>query len=133
VDSIRSLCRSLFLLVVDLSKPVGNTAIHYFLSMRHSSIVLCYCFNASMPNRGKISVEAPMYGGCHVFLHNTEDTEKAVLWLVVLRSQLYFWLTNINFRYYIHADPWRDLQRSIVRSTNAVNENREQVQGSSFN
>jgi hypothetical protein len=38
----------LFLLVVDLPngsdfpKPVGNTAIQYFLSMRHSRIVLSY-------------------------------------------------------------------------------------------
>ena len=76
VDYIRSFCRSLFLLVVDLSKPVGNTSIDYFLSMRHSSIVLCYCFNASMPNRGKISVDV---WRLPCFLHNTEDTEKAVL------------------------------------------------------
>jgi hypothetical protein len=86
----------LFLLVVDLPnwngsdfpKPVGNTAIQYFLSIRHSRIVLCYCFNSSMPNSGKISVEALSiisHGGCHgFFLHNTDDTEKAVLWLVVL-------------------------------------------------
>jgi hypothetical protein len=39
-------------------KSVGNTAIQYFLSIRHSRIVLCYCFNSSMPNSGKISVEA---------------------------------------------------------------------------
>jgi hypothetical protein len=41
-------CLNLFLLVVDLPngsdfpKPVGNTAIQYFLSMRHSRIVLSY-------------------------------------------------------------------------------------------
>ena len=48
MDCIRSFCHSLFLLVVDLPngsdfpKPVGNTAIQYFLSMRHSRIVLSY-------------------------------------------------------------------------------------------
>jgi len=108
VDCIRSLCHSLFLLVVDLPngsdfpKPVGNTAIQYFLSMRHSRIVLCNCFNSSMPNSGKISGRSAVN---HIawrlpcfFLHNTEDTEKAVLWLVVLWSLFYFWLANINFR-----------------------------------
>ena len=52
-----------------LSKPVGNTAMQYFLSMRHSRIVLCYCFNSSMPNSCQISVEAlsiTSHGGCHV-------------------------------------------------------------------
>ena len=45
---VLSFCHSLFLLVVDLPngsdfpKPVGNTAIQYFLSMRHSRIVLSY-------------------------------------------------------------------------------------------
>jgi hypothetical protein len=59
-----------FLLVVhlpngsDFPKPVGNTAIQYFLSMSHSSIVLCYCFNSLMPNRGKISVEALSMSYC---------------------------------------------------------------------
>ena len=76
VDCIQAFCHLLFLLVVDLPnssdfpKPVGNTAIQYFLSMRHSRIVLCYCFNSSMPNSGKISVEALSiisHGGCHVF------------------------------------------------------------------
>ena len=48
MDCIRSFSHSLFLLVVELRngidfpKPVGNTAIQYFLSMRHSRIVLSY-------------------------------------------------------------------------------------------
>jgi hypothetical protein len=84
VDCIQSFCHSLFLLVVDLPngsdfpKPVGNTAIQYFLSMRHSRIVLCYCFNSSMPNSGKISVEAlskkNRMEAAMFFLNNTEDT-----------------------------------------------------------
>jgi hypothetical protein len=48
------------------------------LSTRHSKLQ----FNSSMPNSGKIYVEALSmisHGGCHVFLHSTEDTEKAVL------------------------------------------------------
>jgi len=64
----------LFLLVVDLPngsdfpKQVGNTAIQYCLSLRHSKIILCYSFNSSMPNSGKISVEALLiisHGGYH--------------------------------------------------------------------
>jgi hypothetical protein len=54
----------LFVLVVDLPngndfpKPIGNTAIQYFVSMRHFRIVLCYCFNSLMTNNDNISVEA---------------------------------------------------------------------------
>jgi hypothetical protein len=64
VDCIQSFCHSLFLLVVDIPngsdfpKPVGNTVIQYFFSMRHSRIVSSYCFNSSMPNSGNVSVEA---------------------------------------------------------------------------
>jgi hypothetical protein len=49
VDCIQSFCHSLFLLVVDIPngsdfpKPVGNTVIQYFFSMRHSRIVSSYC------------------------------------------------------------------------------------------
>ena len=81
MDCIRLFYHSLFLLVVDLPngsdfpKPVGNTAIQYFLSMRHSRIVL----NSSMPNSGKISVEALSiisHGGCHVFFYTTLKTPR---------------------------------------------------------
>jgi hypothetical protein len=81
-----------------LSKPVGNTAIQLFcrwdipelfyatVSTHRCQLVVKYLSKRCQSYR----MDAAMF-----YLHNTE---KAVLWLVVLRSQFYFWLANINFR-----------------------------------
>jgi hypothetical protein len=73
-----------------------NTAIQYFLSMRHSRIVLCYCFNSLMTNNDNISVEARSiisHGDCHVFfLQNTvkgrvRDQHEYIIYIYISQSE----------------------------------------------
>jgi hypothetical protein len=78
-----------------LSKPVGNTAIQYFLSMRHSRIVLCYCFSSSMPISGQISVDAlSIISRLPCFIYTTPKTRRKRFsdWLFYEVNSISHWL-----------------------------------------